>query len=287
MSNTSPVSSLLLSMEGLGEISNILIKHLIDTQNSLIEKNLLLRKANGPAIPKINVWQSLSKIDVIKVDREKQVEPLLISTCPYEMDLQTKSGSIKYNYDLLQHQISNEWIEGCSLLEIDNSPTVNCMDDTIIKSSLNNLDIKQKPLSPHLIEQISHDCKQLNEVYDCLQNLETAVGYVKNVHINSSTRIYSLFENLGLIKDFFPNSAKENCFLENIVDFWHTLCRERSKLLVENDLFVIDEQDKLSEEQSENMVKNLETRNNFLEFLIVFLHKFIYEKTDEDYKEYP
>lgn len=259
-----------------------LIENIANLQNKLIKSSEEFHQVdNQPKLEK-NIWNGISLNEIIDIDFEKKVEPLIMNVGTSKLF----DNSIEYDFDLLRHQIIFEWIDGRYILKMDKIPQVICYDDLIVKNRIKDLDIKQKKIPENIEKDIIEECKELDEVYSCIKNLETAVGYLRNATVDPKDKIFSTFDYLDLNAQFFPNAARMNCSLEHLQSFWYILLRERSKLVIDNDLYSIDDQCILSKDLEEKVKKHFARRPDLQDFFITYGHDFYCENHEEFKQNY-
>lgn len=280
--NYMPITCFIPSNNGKERLVFKLFQLLIKIQNDLIDKAIELGESSYNFETR-NIWKGISQYEVLNLDLQENVELLIKSSCKKKMDMRKEISSIEYDFDLLQRLITFEWIEGRSKLDMNNIPEIHYTDDLMIKTRLKDIDIRQIPIADSLEPFIVEDCKELNEVYSCLRNLKIAIGYIRNARYDAKKTIYSIFKDLDLDKDFFPKAARENCCLENLLGFWQILSRERSKLLVENNLFIDEESNSLNKEQDQQVKKTF--RYYKATHLLNILHEFFNENVEDEIKE--
>lgn len=265
------------------QILYILIKYLVNLQNRLIDHSKRINKFGYKQNLESNIWKRISSNEVINIDFERNVEPLIMSIC----SSRDTKGSINHNFDLLEHQIIFEWIVGRYVLKIDNAPKVHCNDDLVFIKRLKDLNICQEKISLGLEEEIKKECTLLDQVYSCLRNLETVIGYLRNISVNPKDKIYSILHSLGLDTEFFPEVARINCSLKHLKSLWQILMREKSKLVIDGDLYLFVDEFTLSKETIAKIGMNLENRPNMQEFFINNLHDCYCEYLNDMDPEFP
>ncbi|CAD5126001.1 DgyrCDS14181 [Dimorphilus gyrociliatus] len=275
-----PLEYLLPSTKGNGLASFALINYLVNLQNNLVTKNSELSNSK---LEYMQIDETLSIVDVINIDPERNVETLILSTYSYEIDLQSKQSSVKYDFYSLRRQISSSWLENLPVLQFERPPEIVCRDDLRMKSKLKEVGIDQIPLSKAVGDQISAECIHIEEVCESLSILNIAVGYLATIsNVNPKTKLIAFLEDLRIRNESLLKSAEKNCNIEHVEDFWHILSRERDKLLIDHQLFITPDSSLIDEEQQKAIRNCIGSNLKVAEDIVIYLHRTIHEHYDHD-----
>ncbi|KAL3881535.1 hypothetical protein ACJMK2_027967, partial [Sinanodonta woodiana] len=240
---STPISQLLPSSSGAGLCTWSLMWFLLKKQNDFLDEYCKMRKSSSTEnLPEVKV-RELTPAHLISYHPEQDILPLVLANCNYSFKM-AKGTTIEYNFANLERQITDRFIFGKSLIDIEIEEMVYRADFTNA-ATFRKLEekIPQEPLNSGVKHKISEEFRSLPDLCQALDNLDIAISFLKSIGGNPGNNLDKfMVETLKMEQSLHNASAKLYCQYRHVKSLWLLLSLEleKSKILAKHNEMIFD-----------------------------------------------
>ncbi|XP_021359260.1 E3 ubiquitin-protein ligase rnf213-alpha-like isoform X2 [Mizuhopecten yessoensis] len=298
----SPLELLLPSVDGQGLCAFVLVEFLIRTQNDFIEEYCRICNIQFADIPLVYP-KDVIQANVIIVDKNAHLLPLILSNCKYEVDAE-KGQRFEYDIEGIARQLKDRFISGRSRIAIKSIPTMMYRSDTAETWSHKQLTevLPQVPMSETLKEMVLADLLSLPRLYQALDNLDMTISLLcclpKGVDNSDRSLFDFMTKTLRMPDTELGQQVERSCRFKHVVSLWLALSMKKDFLLQRNNQdafqclemkFKTEQLDGNMQKQYQEFLRNL-TKSNQRQLIETLYEcivlRFPSDETDEEQLDY-
>ncbi|XP_069130639.1 E3 ubiquitin-protein ligase rnf213-alpha-like isoform X2 [Argopecten irradians] len=234
----SPVEMLLPSFDGQGLCAFVLAEFLIRTQNDFLQEYCRIFEFRLEDIPLV-LPKDVSRANVITVDKNVHLLPLILSNCKYEIDAE-KGQRFEYDKDGIERQLTDRFISGRSRIAIKSIPTMMYRSETAETWSYRHLTevIPQVPMTETLKKKVLDDFHSLPQLYQALDNLDMTISLLCCLPEQTDNPDRSLFDfmtkTLRMSDTELGQQVELSCRFKHVPSLWLALSMKKDDLLLQS-----------------------------------------------------
>ncbi|KAK7465937.1 hypothetical protein BaRGS_00037515, partial [Batillaria attramentaria] len=269
---SSPVGVLLPDTRGPGLCAYLLNHYLLVQHNNFLERYCPLVKLSYEQVPEVPV-PAVTSHHLLGYSEQSDLLPLVLAHCNYSLHLgHTGPTATHLDYDFrgFELQLRNTLLLSKSRVRrqengvMDFETMVYCADTTTARLLTRLREkIDQVSLGLRVQRQIADDYRDLSDISQSIDNLNTMLPYCITLRVDPSTRLQSFMADMLRMRDtVHSRKARQHCCLKHVQSLWLLLCLERARILAANHQEAFDDQGEhlrkdLTEEQKQDLQEAL------------------------------
>ncbi|KAK3610844.1 hypothetical protein CHS0354_015701 [Potamilus streckersoni] len=238
---STPISQLLPSSSGVGLCTYSMMWFLFKKQNDFLEEYCRVQESNSAKnLTKVKV-RNITPAHLISYHPEQDIVPLVLANCNYSLKM-AKGTTIEYNFANLERQITDRFLFGKSLIDIE-------IEEMVYRAEFTNAatfskleeKIQQEPLNSEVKHKISEEFRSLPDLCQALDNLDIAISFLKSIGGNPESDLDKfMVETLKMEQSLHNASAKLYCQYRHVKSLWLLLSLEKTKILAQHKEMIFD-----------------------------------------------
>ncbi|XP_076467024.1 E3 ubiquitin-protein ligase RNF213-like [Babylonia areolata] len=280
----SPVAVLLPSMQGAGLCSYVFLQFILGQHNDFLDSYAAILQQKFSEVP----VRAATERHLVGCSVERDLLPMVLSHSNYSL-MVGKAARLEYDFEAFQQQLQDTLLQ-CKA-RVERSPVGHFPVETMVYRADTTSSrlfktvrekIQQECLSPAERRQIVEDLRDLPDICQSIDNLNTALSFLKALGGAPSTFLHDFMtRTLKMTRTIYSRKAQQLCQLTHVQSLWLVLCHQRAVILAAHHQDAFDSVERelredLSEEQGmevEGMCQHMSVER--LELLLLQLFECI------------
>ncbi|CAC5407686.1 RNF213 [Mytilus coruscus] len=229
-----PVSFMLPTLRNDdGLCAYMLLRFLLEKQNSFLEKYCMKSKKTYDSLPRVHV-KDISSAHLISYHPDKDLLPMVLANCNYLFEV-GQGTRVNYNFANLERQLMDRFLfsksvnTGIEQIEMFRYRTEST--NALVFDELSQK-VKQERINTTIQSQIHNDLqkREFSDLCDSLVKLDIAISFLKSVGSDPESLLFDFMCKTLKMENPFPSlKAQQFTKCKNTLSWWITLSLEREK----------------------------------------------------------
>ncbi|XP_076466869.1 E3 ubiquitin-protein ligase rnf213-alpha-like [Babylonia areolata] len=234
ISEESPLAVLLPSMQGTGLCSYVFLQFILGQHNDFLDSYSAILRQKLPEVP----VRAVTERHLVGCSVEHDLLPMVLSHSNYSL-MVGRAARLEYDFEAFQQQLQDTLLQ-CKA-KVERSPVGQFPVETMVYRADTTSSrlfkavrekIPQECLSPAERRQIVEDLRDLPDICQSIDNLNTALSFLKALGGAPATYLDDFMTKaLKMTRTIFSRKAQQLCQLTHVQSLWLVLCHQRAIIL--------------------------------------------------------